>query len=163
MIRVGFIGSSSKSSALVEKVLVSGKVHSSQIILSNRPENRPGTAEEGWDGITAASSNADVVKAAKYVFLCADPSETENVLEEIKDWVSEETNLISTSFPASIHRMESIVSCKITKLAPSMVLENGKCKSIICHNEKVNESEAEYIESLLCDTCNAKVYKPKRF
>ena len=163
MIKVGFIGNGSMGSTLIDRFLVSGKFSSSEIIVSNRTKVNSKSVKSDWDEINITNDNIDVVKAAKYVFLCAEPSEAENVLNEIKDCISDETNIISTQFPASIDCMESVVNCKVSKLAPTMISENGKRISVICHNKKVKENEAEYIESLLRETCNAKVYKAGRF
>lgn len=163
MIKVGFIGNGSMGSMLIDRFLVTGKVDSSEIIVSNRSKLNSDPARTGWDKVNVAIDNINVVKAAKYVFMCVEPSEAENVLKEIKDCVTDDTNIISTGFPASICCMESVVNCKVSKLAPTMISENGKRISVICHNKKVDDSEADYIESLLRETCNAKVYKARRF
>lgn len=163
MNKIGFIGNECLSSRLVEKFLLAGKVHSSEIIVSERVKEQSESARTGWNEIKAVSDNPEVVKAAKYIFLCADPSEAREVLEEIKDCVSEDKNLISTGIPSDINLMASIADYKVTRLAPTMISENGKRISVICHSRKVKEDEAEYIESLLCETCNARVYKATRF
>lgn len=163
MIKVGFIGSGSMGSMLIDRFLVAGKVDSSEIIVSNGSRTNSDPIRSDLKNINVAIDNINVVKAAKYVFLCAEPSEVEYVLREIKDCITDNTNIISTGFPASICCMESVVNCKVSKLAPTMISENGKRISVICHNSKVEENEADYIESLLCETCNAKVYKAKRF
>jgi pyrroline-5-carboxylate reductase len=163
VIKVGFIGNGSMGSMLIDRFLVTGKVDSSEIIVSNRSKLNSDPARTGWDKVNVAIDNINVVKAAKYVFMCVEPSEAENVLKEIKDCVTDDTNIISTGFPASICCMESVVNCKVSKLAPTMISENGKRISVICHNKKVDDSEADYIESLLRETCNAKVYKARRF
>ena len=163
MIKVGFIGNGSMGSMLIDRFLSMGKVNSSEIIVSSKSKTNTGTIRMDWDEINVVNDNVNVVKAAKYVFLCTEPSEAENLLKEIKDCVTEDTNIISTGFPASICCMESVVDCKVSKLAPTMISENGKRISVICHNSKVEENEADYIESLLRETCNAKVHKARRF
>jgi pyrroline-5-carboxylate reductase len=163
VIKVGFIGNGSMGSMLIDSLLSAGKLNSSEIIVSNKNATKSDPVKNGWDEINVAIDNIHVVKTAKYVFLCTEPSEAEEVLKQIKDCVTEDTNIISTGFPASICCMESVMNCKVSKLAPTMISENGKRISVICHNNKVEENEADYIESLLCGTCNARVYKARRF
>ena len=163
MIKVGFIGNGNMGSMLIDRFLTAGRFLSSEIIVSSENKTSSDPFQARWDEINVAIDNVHVVRAAKYVFLCAEPSEAENVLREIKDCITDDTNIISTGFPASIRRMESVADCKISKLAPTMIAENGKRISVICHSNKVEESEADYIESLVREICHAKAYKARRF
>jgi competence protein ComER len=161
--KIGFVGNGSVGSRLLNGILAAGKIGPSEIIVTGNMADRLEMAGSAGNAVTVAHEEADVVKAAKYVFLCTNPSETENVLCEIRDSITDETNIISTSFCAGINRMESLINCKITKFAPTMVMENGKCVSVICHNGKVSEIEARYIEYLLQGACNVKPRRPAKF
>jgi pyrroline-5-carboxylate reductase len=163
VIKVGFIGNGSMGCILIDRFLSTGKMNSSEIIFSSKSTTYSGAIRSNRDEINIVNDNINVVRTAKYIFLCSEPTETENLLREIKDCITEDTNIISTGFPGSICCMESVVNCKVSKLAPTMISENGKRISVLCHNSKVEENEADYIESLLCGTCNARVYKSRRF
>ncbi len=163
MIKIGFIGYGSMGSMLVNGFISAGKVDPSEIILSTRTKSKLDLVKTTWNGINIADDNTKVAIAAKYIFVCVKPLEVKNILMEIKEYITDETNIISIAGTVKIESIEALLNCKVTKLIPTLVSEVGEGVSLVCHSPKVSRSEAEYIESLLNKISTVKILKEEDF
>jgi pyrroline-5-carboxylate reductase len=163
MINIGFIGFGSMGSLLVKGFINSGLVHQEQIIVTREDKNRLNEIKNVWPDINTTWSNTEIVKAAKYIFICVKPLQYKNILIEIEPYISEEKHIISIAGSVTIENIESIINCKITKVMPTIVSEVNGGIFLACHNSKVTSEDAVFIESLIENISKIKLIDEKDF
>jgi len=147
--KVGFIGYGSMGKMLITSFISSGKVNPKDIIVSTRTKGKMYELKLAWDDISIASNNVEVAERAKHIFLCVKPIDIKTVLEEIKDFITSETHIISIAGPVKIANIESITNGQVSKLTPTLTSEVVEGVSLLCHGDKVTRENAAYIEALL--------------
>jgi pyrroline-5-carboxylate reductase len=145
----GFIGYGSMGSMLVKQLINSGGVEQDNIIITRKKLEKLDEIRKEWPGINLAAEITEVVRNAKYLFICVKPLEYFDVLEEIKTVVSPKQHIICIAGSLEIRDMESILPCKITKLMPTLISEANEGITLLCHNGAVNEAEAAALEKVL--------------
>jgi pyrroline-5-carboxylate reductase len=163
MIKVGFIGYGSMGSMLIEAFINSKNINPDEIIVSTKTKNKLDSLKTRYSDISIANSNSEVAQKAKYVFICVKPLEVKDILREIKDSISYDSNIISIAGPVKIAYIEQITGAKVTKLTPSLTSEVMEGISLVCHSNIVTKEESDYIETLLNGISKVKIIKEEDF
>jgi len=72
---------------LVKGFINTGYVRQEQIIVTRKNKSRLDEIKSAWPNINTTEDVTEVVKKAKYIFLCVKPLEYENVLDDIKSYI----------------------------------------------------------------------------
>ena len=163
MIKVGFIGYGSMGSMLIEAFINSKNINPDEIIVSTKTKSKLDSLKTRYSDISIANSNSEVAQKAKYVFICVKPLEVKDILREIKDSISYDSNIISIAGPVKIAYIEQITGAKVTKLTPSLTSEVMEGISLVCHSNIVTKEESDYIETLLNGISKVKIIKEEDF
>jgi pyrroline-5-carboxylate reductase len=163
MIKVGVIGYGVMGSMLIEAFIKSNRIRSNEIIVSTRTKTKLDTVKQQWEDIHIASDNKEVAREAKFIFLCVKPLEVKEVLLEIQDYVSPNTNIISIAGPVPIKFIVDTIHTKVTKLTPSLTSFVMDGISLMCHTDTVTSDEADFIEYLLNGISRVKKIKEPDF
>ena len=153
--KLGFIGLGNMASAIIGGILKEGIAQSSEIIGSAKTEK---TAEEkaGQFGIETCTDNRRVAALADVLVLAVKPQFFQEVAQEIRDVVREETLVISVAAGKTMGYIEEqfgacggeralkLVRCMPN--TPALVLAG--CTGF-CANEQVGKEEKELAERLL--------------
>lgn len=83
--KVGFIGTGSMGSLLIEAFIQSGALLPEQIRVSNRSPEKAQKLAKRHPGLTVCSSNTETASQSDLFFLCVKPLEFKTVISEIKD------------------------------------------------------------------------------
>jgi competence protein ComER len=146
---VGFIGTGSMGSILIESFLQTGALHPEEIIASNRTASKLNRLTERFDGLKKASSNIEVVQQSQLIFLCIKPSEFKHVINEIKPYVEASHIVISITSPIKIAYLEEQLSCKIAKIIPSITNYVLSGPTLCIYGERIIKEDIVQIEQLL--------------
>ena len=149
MIKVGFIGYGSMGSMLIESFIKSGILSADEIIVSTKTKSKLAKIKTCWSNIHIAENNIEVALAAKYIFICVKPLQVKEILFEIKNGISQNTNIISIAGSVPIKYIEELTQAKVTKLIPSITSEVMEGISLICHSKSVLKEESDFIENIL--------------
>ncbi|MEZ0536635.1 NAD(P)-binding domain-containing protein [Caldicellulosiruptoraceae bacterium PP1] len=163
MIKIGIIGYGSMGSMLLNSFIASGGVKPCEVIVSTRTKDKLKSVSSKWDGINIAVDNIEVVKKAKCIFICVKPQEVEDILDEIRNFITLDTHIVSIAATVSIENIEKIVNCKITKLTPAITSEVFDGISLVCHNNKVNREDAAFLKGLLNKISIVNIIKEEDF
>lgn len=117
---IGFIGTGSMGSILIESFIQTGALRSEEIVASNRTCSKIDRLAERFDGLQKASTNIEVIQRCEIIFLCIKPSEFKDVINEIKPYVEASQMVISITSPITIAYLEEQLSAKIAKIIPSI-------------------------------------------
>jgi competence protein ComER len=142
---IGFIGTGSMGSILIESFIQTGALNPEEIIASNRSSIKIDRLTEKFKGLVKASNNIEVIQRSQIVFLCVKPSEFSNVIAEIKTYVNPAHIIISITSPIMIAYLEDQLPSKIAKVIPSILSGPTLC----IYGERMLPEDIVHIERLL--------------
>ena len=90
-------------------------------------------------------------------------SDVKDVIEEIKDFTTENTHLVYISAALTMENVNGIFNGKISKAMPSLTSKVLEGVTLICHNSDVTETEGEYLNSLFNSIGISKVINEQDF
>lgn len=146
---VGFIGTGSMGSILIESLINSGALAPERIIAANRTPDKALALAAKHPGLTAARSNIEVVLEADIIFICVKPSEYKKVLDEIKQVTLPNQVVVSITSPVQIRHLEEQLNCKVAKIIPSITnyMNSGAC--LCMFGSRMEASDKLELEQLL--------------
>lgn len=119
--KVGFIGTGSMGSLLVEAFVNAGAMLPGDITVSSRTRSKAEALSIRCPGLRLADSNAEAARMADVLFLCVRPSEFGTVLAEIAPVLQPGQIAVSITSPVTIAQLEAYLPCKVAKIIPSIV------------------------------------------
>lgn len=146
---VGFIGTGSMGTILIEAFIQSGALQPDEITASNRTRAKVERLAARYPGLCAAESNLDVVLDSDIVFMCVKPIEYKRVLDEIRDSAPASLIVVSITSPVLIKHLEEQLPCKIAKVIPSIT--NFKCSgaSLTMYSNRMTATDRDLLDTLL--------------
>ena len=147
--KVGFIGTGSMGSTIIEALIQSGALEPSQLIASNRTRNKLQQLAAQYPGLQLASSNVETVQESDIVFLCVKPSEFKTVLNEIAQYVKPSLIVVSITSPVLISHLERQLSCKIAKIIPSVTNYVWSGASLCMYGSRIQTEDRLLLEQLM--------------
>lgn len=148
--KLGFIGCGNMAKAMIGGILKNNIVTASEVIGSNSSKSSIDNVNAEL-GIKTTTSNVEVVKEAKVVFLSVKPQYYETVINEIKDIIKEDQIIVTIAPGKTIEKLNEMFNkpVKIVRTmpnTPALVLEGI---TGVCKNELVTDEELEYVLSIL--------------
>ncbi|ACX64005.1 late competence protein ComER [Paenibacillus sp. FSL H8-0457] len=147
--KVGFIGTGSMGSLLIDAFIQSGALLPEQIRVSNRSPEKPLQLAKRHPGLTVCSCNTETASQSDLLFLCIKPLEFKAVIGEIKDRLETRQIAISITSPVQLIHLESSLPCKVAKIIPSITNITGGGASLCMYGSRIKEEDRQLIESLL--------------
>jgi competence protein ComER len=118
--KVGFIGTGSMGSILIESWIRSGALQTNEIVASNRTFSKAEHLASRYPGLKAVESNIQVVHECDLIFLCIKPTEYKKLLDELKGVLVPSQIVVSITSPVMVKHLEHLLSCKVVKMIPSI-------------------------------------------
>lgn len=146
---VGFIGTGSMGSILIESFIRSGALAPKQIVAANRTFEKVERLAADYPGLHAAKSNIEVVLDADIVFLCIRPAQFKKVIDEIKRVVLPEQLIVSITSPVLIRHLEHHLRCKVAKVIPSITNYVCSGATLVMYGSRVETEDEDRLEHLL--------------
>ncbi len=146
MFELGVIGYGSMGSMLLNGFLKAGVLSEDQVIVSTRTRSKLNDVKNRLPGITIADNNVAAAQQSKVVLLAVKPRDVKPVLDEILGSLRKDAHLVFISAGVTINDVERVFSGKISKVIPSMTMEMREGVALACHNDRVEEADAEIIE-----------------
>jgi pyrroline-5-carboxylate reductase len=157
MKQIGIIGYGNMGKVILDSFLVSKALKQDEVIISTRTISKLDKLKHEYPALEVVSSNMITASRSDILFLFVGTSDIKDVLEEINEFITENTYIIYISAALTIEEVERVFDGKITKIIPSITSQVLDGVSLICHNSLVSEEEANYIESLFSKIGNVKI------
>jgi len=148
MMKVGFIGTGSMGSILIESFISSGALSANQIMAANRSHAKAANLACLYPGLYAATDNREIAKSCDIIFICVKPHEYKQVIEDIQPFVNSEQTIVTISSPVLIKLLEDHLPCKIAKVIPSITNYALSGASLFMYSERMKTSDRERLEAL---------------
>lgn len=144
--KVGFIGCGNMSKALINGIISSKVLASSDILASDVYLEGLKKAESELD-INITSDNKELASKTKYVVLAVKPQFYVDTINEIKGVINSDTVIITIAPGKTIKELESVFSkdVKIVRTMPNTPAMVGAGMTALCKNEKVTDEEFNFV------------------
>ena len=143
--KIGVIGYGSMGSMLLNG-FINSKI-TKELFVSNRSKEKILFLEN--EGVIICSSNSELADNCDIIFLCVKPLEIKDVLLEIKSKLNDTKHIICIAGSLKVINLEKIISCKITRIMPTVISEINEGITLVYHNARVSENDKIIIENLL--------------
>lgn len=147
--KLGFIGSGNMCNAIVDGI-VKGGYDSKKITVAGIEVEQLDMFMEKY-GVFTSNDNAAVTADSDIVFLCVKPNVIYDVIDEIKEYVSEEKIIVSIAAGQSLEKMSDAFGKKIklVRLMPNTPALVGEGMTAMSLNEYVTEEDEAAVKKLL--------------
>lgn len=149
MKKTGFIGCGKMAKAIIKGILLSGLIKSENLIASkSSPDNLEEISKEL--GIKITLDNKEVAEFAEIIFVAVKPNQVENVLAEIKDYITPQKLIVSVAAGVKTAYMESILSqqTKIVRVMPNTPVLVNEGMAGICRSKCANDKDIEQVQKI---------------
>lgn len=148
MDKIGFIGTGSMGSILIEALLSAKALSPSQITISNRTIEKAEQLAKRLGGLAVAHSNVDLAREADMILLCVKPLEYSVLLEQLAPVLTAEQLIVTITSPIKLEHLESKVPCAIARVVPSITNAAQSGASLCEFGARVDEEQRHYIRNL---------------
>lgn len=146
MRKIGFIGCGNMGKAMLGSLIKSDNIKNENILVSTKTENSSKVISNEF-GINTTLNNIEVAKFADILFLGVKPHFYKSVIDEVKNYIKDETIIVSIAAGITIGNIESWFDkgVKIVRTMPNTPALVGEGMSAICPNKNVSDSELKEI------------------
>lgn len=146
---LGFIGTGSMGSILIEAFLRSGAVRPTDIIAVNRTKAKAVHLANKYPGLGVADRASQAAAHSDLIFICVKPMEFCQVIPELRPAVTPQHIVISITSPVLIRHLEEQLPCKIAKVIPSITNDQLSGATLCMYSDRMAEADRELLERLL--------------
>ncbi len=145
--KIAIIGGGNLGTAIAEGLTNSGFIRPEHIVITKRNISPLKYLEE--KGIMVSNDNLEAVKFADLVLLCVKPFQVAEVLEGIKDGLSENHVLVSVVTGVTIDQLTKILLKKaaIVRAMPNTAIAIQQSMTCISH-QHINPDQLKYVEDM---------------
>lgn len=151
--KIGFIGAGNMATSIILGMIRSESFTSENIMASNRDYNRMEALRDNFR-IHTTTSNIEVAAESDVVFICVKPNTYEEVIDEIRDYLTENSIIVTVAAGISLNFLKSRFEkgTKIVRTMPNAPAIVGGGMTAICHTDNLSEDELDLITEILEST-----------
>ncbi len=148
--KLGFIGCGNMAQAMMGGIISENLLEAKEVIASDGYKPSLERAEESL-GINTTLDNKEVARKSEMIVLSVKPQFYQNVIEEIRGEIKEDTIIITIAPGQSLEKLASMFDkdVKIVRTMPNTPAMVGEGMTAMCVNEFVSEEEAEKVQNIL--------------
>lgn len=149
---IAILGGGNLGVAIAEGLLSNGRYEAHNLFITRRNTKSLQFLKE--KGLTVSTNNTEVVKQCRWILLCVQPNQLDDLLNEIKPFLDPERHiLVSVITGVSIAKMTSIVgdSFPVVRSMPNTAIaiqESMTCLAFNGKSQEVKESVQEIFDCL---------------
>jgi competence protein ComER len=147
--KIGVIGTGNMGSILISSFIESLAVQPSRMMITNRTRYKAEKLKEKYPDLVIGDTTEDVIRFADVIFLCVKPLEFYSLLQSVKHEYTDQQVLISITSPISLSQLESIVSCNVARVIPSITNRALAGASLVTFGESCREEFRNQIVELM--------------
>lgn len=146
---IGFIGTGTMGSLLIEAFIASGALLPTQIAISNRTFAKAQALANRFSGLRAEYTNAGAACGCDIIFLCIKPLEFKKVVDDLKAVIRPNQIVVSITSPVLISHLEGELDCRVAKVIPSITNFVWSGASLCIYGQTMQEEDKAKLEDLL--------------
>lgn len=148
--KLGFIGCGNMGSAMLTGILNKGLYEKENVLVSHLTEAGAKRSEEAL-GVKTTLDNKEVVKFAQIVFIAVKPQFYEEVLDEVKEYLTEDHLIVGIAPGKTLEwlKEKSGKDLKVARMMPNTPAQVGEGMTGACYNEKLSEEDIEKLRAIM--------------
>jgi len=145
--RIAIIGGGNLGTAIAEGLTKSGFIAPQHILITKRNIDTLKYMEE--KGILVSNNNKEAVQYADLVLLCVKPFQVNDVMEEIKDVLTEKHVVVSVVTGVTIEQISKFLLKKtaVVRAMPNTAIAIQESMTCISH-EKISSDQLKYVQDM---------------
>ncbi|MGI6669265.1 MAG: pyrroline-5-carboxylate reductase [Acetivibrionales bacterium] len=147
--KVGFIGIGNMGASLVRGAIRSGTIgHENIVIFDIDPDKTKKLSKE--TGVKIASGSAELASECGCIVLAVKPVIVQNVLEEIRNYITDNKIIVSIAAGVTISSLKSVIGeyKKVARVMPNLPVSVGEGMTLVCFDENMQGNEKKFVKSL---------------
>lgn len=147
--KIGFIGAGTMGKAIIKGLINSGYVDKNNIIASEISEASANIVSEELN-IRTTLDNTELVRNSDIIILCTKPFVIKDVLEEVKDDLSEDKLLVSIAAGIGTEFIENITekNIPVIRVMPNTPALIGEGMAAICRGKFTNDEHIDLVNQI---------------
>ena len=132
--KIAIIGTGNLGKSIAKRLIINNAITS--LYLTKR--NLESISEfDGYKNVFLTTSNAEAIQQSDILIFAVQPAHFENILKEIKPFLTNKHVIISTITGFSIRRIEEVIGSEafIIRAMPNTAIAVGKSMTCLCSNE----------------------------
>lgn len=161
---IGFIGGGNMGGAMIGGIVESKVAPAEKIIVSGPHIERINKFKEKY-GVVITTDNIELAKKADIIFLAVKPNIYPVVIEEIKNYIKENSIIVTIAAGQTIESVEKLFGreVKLVRTMPNTPALVGEGISAICANSLVSKDELAEIQDIFNSFGKAEVVPEELF
>lgn len=148
MHKIGFIGGGKMASAILKGIINSGWCKSDEIIVSDKNEEALKLIKENYN-VNITVNNNEVLKSAKIVLFAVKPFVIRDIMDEIKEDITQNHIILSIAAGISINSIEEILGkIPVIRIMPNTPALVNEGMSAICKGHFADDKHAKIAEEI---------------
>lgn len=147
--QVGFIGTGSMGSILINAFISSHALLPVQIVAHNRTPSKALELKKNHPDLVIADSNVEVVKQSNLIFLCVKPLEYKHSLDQFASHLTDDHVLVIITSPVSVPEVEQLVACPVIRVIPSITNAASSGLTLVEFGSRVSEEWRKLLLTLI--------------
>src|SRR6516165_10571422 len=145
--RIVIIGGGNLGTAIAQGLTKSGFIQPQHIIITKRNVATLKHLEE--EGIMVSNNNKEAVQYAELVLLCVKPFQVNDVMEEIKDVLSDKHVLVSVVTGVTIEQLSGnlLKRTAVVRAMPNTAIAIQESMTCISH-DRISSDQLKYVEDM---------------
>lgn len=163
--KIGFIGGGNMGQAMMKGIVQSKIISNLNILVSDASDEKLREVHEKF-GVKTTNSNEIVASSSNILFICVKPNIYEKVISNIKNYVKENTLIISIAPNFSLESLSELFEnelIKIIRAMPNTPAFVGEAMSAITSNKNVSTEELEDIKKIFESFGKVEIIEEKLF
>jgi len=133
---VGIIGTGNMGRILAEALLDAKAIPPSSMRITNRTKEKALEIKKSYHEVKVEDNGKGVAVHSNLIFICVKPNDVHHVIKDISPFLTKEKCIVSITSPISVQQLESIASCSIARIIPSITNRALAGVSLFSFSEK---------------------------
>lgn len=149
MFKIGIIGCGNIGEAIVRGIINSGKIKSTQIIVSDIDPDRVESVVEKYN-VAGTTSNTRVIENSEIIFLSVKPKDLEKTILPVKDAFNNKNIIISVLAGVKISKLKNLIpKATVVRIMPNTPVLVGEGAIGVSFEKDINSSKKEELIDIL--------------
>lgn len=118
--KIGIIGTGNMGRILIEALLDGKATSPSSMVITNRTKTKALEIKESYPELHVKETGKSVAEVSTLIFICVKPNDVHNVIHDITPFLTKEKCIVSITSPISVQQLESVTSCSVARIIPSI-------------------------------------------
>ncbi len=119
-LNAGFIGTGNMGKILIEAFIESHALKPSDIHITNRTFEKAANLRKEHPKLNLYLTPEEIARQAELIFICVKPLDIHPLLLKLSPYLRHDQCIISITSPISVEQLQSVVSCQVARVIPSI-------------------------------------------